>query len=326
MSLTNKTGIVKPLYEAILALYGSHPAPEPMTYFVTELLKGPKEVLLNRLHRDEVEKDVQCVIDSILGAAWHKAIENIIISQGNPDCITEQRFRTPVTLETDFGALTVYISGAIDLIYHDEKGNHIIDWKTCKLAKVDKARAGEEEDWKKQLFLYAWLLENSGMSRPVDGTIYAFPKDLTNKDFNINDPTRLKVQKITYDFSDREYEQKVIGDYISKLKEIVTNIMMGDEPRPCTPEEMWQAPPTYAVKKPEAKTANKVCSSVAEATSYLRDKGWLGKGYIIQERPSQPVKCCDFCDSKDWCEQGKKAIQKWANSQPRTYNDKGASL
>lgn len=323
MKLTNKTEIVKPLADAIMALYGNHPAPEDGTYFVTELLKGPKEVILKRLHGDEVEKDLQEVIDAVLGTAWHKAIENLIIRQENPNCITEQRFKAPVVLDTDYGTVTVYISGAVDLIYHDEKGNHIVDWKTCKLAKVDKARSGEEEDWKKQLFLYAWLLEQSGMSRPVDGTIWAFPKDLTMRDFDMNEPSRLRVQAVSYDFSDREYERKVIGEYLSKLKEIVNNLLMGDEPRPCTAEEMWQNPPTYAVKKPENKTAAKVCSSVSEAQNYLMEKGWIGKGYMIYERPSQPVKCCDWCEAREWCKQGKKAIEDWENTQPNTYNDKG---
>lgn len=326
MSLTNKTGIAKPLAGAIEILYGNHPAPEEGTYFVTELLKGPKEVLLNRLHRDEVEKDIQDIIDAVLGTAWHKAIESLIVSQGDVNCLTEQRFKAPVNLETAFGFITVYISGAVDLVYHDERGNHIIDWKMCKLAKCDKARSGEEEDWKKQLFLYAWLLEKAGMSRPVDGTIYAFPKDLTQRDYDIENPERLRVQKIAYDFSDRAYEQKVIEEYTAKLTEIVNNVMMGDDPRPCTPDEMWQNPPSFAVKKPENKTAAKVCSSVSEATAYLQSKGWIGKGYMIYERPSQPVKCCDWCDARQWCEQGKKAIEEWENSSPKTYSDKGVSV
>ncbi len=329
MNLTNETQIVKPLADAITALYGNHPAPEDGTYFVTELLRGPKEVLLNRYHRDEVKKDLQDIIDAVLGTAWHKAIENLIISQADVDCITEQRFKVPVSIDTDFGTMTVYISGAVDLIYRGEDGElHIVDWKTCKLAKVDKARNGEEEDWKKQLFLYAWLVEQSGMSRPKDGTIYAFPKDLTKRDYDITDPSKRRVQAVTYDFSDREFEASVLKEYMAKLKELVDALMWGDgkEPRLCTQEEMWQNPPTFAVKKPDSKTASKVCSSVAEAQKFLADKGWIGKGYMIYERPSQPVKCCDWCDAKDWCNQGKKAIEEWENTNPKTYNDKGVNV
>lgn len=322
--LTNKTNIVRPLARAIEALYGNHPAPQDGIYYVTELLRGPKEVLINRQHYHEVDKDIQEIIDSVLGTAWHKAIENLIISQADLDCLTEQRVKALVSVDTDFGEASAYISGAIDLIFRDEKGNfHIIDWKMCKLAKCDKARSGEEEDWKKQLFLYAWLIENSGISRPVDAKIYAFPKDLTNREFDINDPAKCKVQEIVFDLSAREYEKKVIDEYKDKLREIYNSTILGELPRPCTAEEMWQNPPSYAVKKPDAKAASKVCSSVAEAQKYLADKGWIGKGYMIYERPSQPVKCCDWCDAKDWCEQGKKAIAEWENSTPKTYNDKG---
>ena len=323
MTITNRTNIQKPMFEAIKKLYDNHPAPVDGTYFVTELLRSPKEVILNRKHRDEVTKDAQECIDAILGTAWHKAIESLII--GQEDCITERRFVRSLDVETDFGVFPINISGAVDCIYADGKGFHIIDWKTCKLAKVDKARSGEEVDWKKQLYLYAWLIEGNMGIRPLDGTINAFPKDVKGTP-NFEDITTLKLQAIKYDLSDRKFEEDLINEYKSKLREILNTTLAEDNPRECTLEERWQGEPTFAVKKPEAKTASKVCSSVAEAQKFLTEKGWIGKGYQIFERPSCPTKCQSWCDAYPWCKQGQDAVAAFEATTAKTYNDKGGEV
>lgn len=323
MNLTNRTGISKPMFEAIKMLYDNHPAPKEGTYFVTELLRSPKEVILNRKHRDEVTKDVQEVVDAVLGTAWHKAIESLII--GQDDCITETRFVRTLNVDTDFGTMPIEISGAIDCVYADGKGFHIIDWKTCKQMKVDKARSGEEIDWKKQLYLYAWLFEGNKGIRPVDGTINAFPKDMKGKP-DFTDSSTWKLQAITYDLSDRKFEEELIDEYKAKLREILNTVLADDTPRECTNEEKWQAEPTFAVKKPEAKTASKVCSSVAEAQKFLLEKGWIGKKYMIYERPSCPTKCQSWCDAYPWCKQGQDAVKAFEAVTAKTFNDKGEEV
>ena len=328
MILTNKTGIAKPLADAIKTLLGSHPKMDMYQYSATELLKSPKQVFLNRQHGDEVEKDLQEVIDALFGIAWHKAIENIIVSQADENCIVEQRFKTPLMVSTEWGDKTITLSGGVDLLYRDDEGLHIIDWKTCRLIKLDKARNGEEDDWKKQLYTYAFLVETVTGERPIDGTIYGFPKDLTNAEFNMDDPSKLKVQAIKHSLGDREYEKKLLADIKNKLGNIYNVFASDTEPRECTQEEMWQNPSSFIVKKPESTRASKVCESVKDAMSFLVDKGWIGKGYMIYERPSEPKNCSEFCPGLKWCKQGQKAVQDWKDAQTRakTFNDKGEEV
>lgn len=328
MILTNKTGIVKPLADAIKTLYGNHPKMDMCQYSATELLKSPKQVLLNRQHGDEVEKDLQEVIDAVLGTAWHKAIENIIVSQADDSCIVEQRFKAPIMVSTEWGDKDINLSGGVDLIYRDNTGLHIVDWKTCKLTKLDKARDGEEDDWKRQLYTYAFLIEATFGERPIDGTIYGFPKDLTNAEFSMEDPSKLKVQAIKYDLSNREYEKELLADIKTKLGDIYNVLASDTEPRECTQEEMWQNPSSFIVKKPDSTRASKVCESIKDASAFLIEKGWVGKGYMIYERPSEPKNCSTYCPGFKWCKQGQKAVRNWKDAQTRakTFNDKGEEV
>lgn len=321
MRLTNKTNVPLPVAEALQSLYNSHPAPSEGIYYVTELLKSPKEIMINRAHYGEVVRDLQEAVSAVFGTAFHEGIAAKLV--GKEDYTVEKRYTSVLNVDTDLGPVPIIISGALDLLWKDDDGDyHIVDWKTCSLMKVDMERSGEEESWKKQGYIYAWLLEQNTGIRPVDITMCAFPKDVKGKP-DFTDRTTWKLQPVTFDATDREYERALLDEYRGKLKEILHNIFFKEEPRKCTPEEMWQGPATYAVKKPEAKTASKVCSSVAEAQKFLIDKGWIGKGYMIYERPSEPKKCCDWCDAKNWCKQGQEAIKAFEAITARTFTDKG---
>lgn len=321
MKLTNNTNIPTPVADVMTELYNSHPAPSEGMYFVTELLKSPKEILINRAHYDEVVRDIQEAVSAIFGTAFHEGIASKLVGKDN--CTVEKRYTSLLNVETDLGVIPIIISGALDLLWRDDDGDyHIIDWKTCMLTKVDKERSGEEESWKKQGYIYAWLLEQNTGIRPVDITMCAFPKDVKGKP-NFTDPSTWKLQPVVFDATDREYEKALLEEYKGKLKEILHNILFREEPRACTQEEMWQSPPTFAVMKPTAKQASRVCSSVAEAQKFLVDKGWVGNGYMIYERPSEPKKCCDWCDARKWCKQGQEAIAAYEATVARTFTDKG---
>lgn len=324
MKLNNATNIPKPIADTLESLYNSHPAPSEGVYYVTELLKSPKEILINRAHYGEVVRDIQEAVSAIFGTAFHEGVASKLAKKDG--CTVEKRYTSILNVPTDLGNVPIVISGALDLVWQDENGDaHIIDWKTCSLMKVDMERSGEEESWKKQGYIYAWLLEQNTGIRAVDITMCAFPKDVKGKP-NFSDRSTWKLQPVTFDATDREYEKALLDEYIGKLREILHNTFFDEEPRKCTQEEMWQAPATYAVKKPDAKQAAKVLSSVAEAQKFIADKNWIGKGYMIYERPSEPKKCCDWCDARNWCKQGKDAIAAFEATKAREFNDKGETV
>lgn len=324
LKLSNKTNLPEPIFEVFQILHNSHPAPMDSKYYTTELLKSPKEVILNREHYGEKVNDVQEVMAAIFGTAVHSGIETKL-KELYPD-IVEQRYEAPLDVETDFGTTPVLISGAVDLLWKTVDGNyHIIDWKSTNSTKVDMEKDGREETWKKQGYIYAWLLEKNTGIRPVDIIMCALKKDVKGKP-DFSDPKTWMADPVVFPTTDREYEKNLLDEYRGKLKEILHHAICNEEPRPCTAEERWQKPPTYAVQKPMAKSASKLCSTVAEAQKFLSEKGWIGKGYQIIERPSEPVNCCSWCNGRDWCEQGKKEVEAFNATEAKTYNDKGETV
>ena len=321
LELSNKTKLPEPIYEVATILYNSHPAPMDSKYYTTELLKSPKEVIINREHYGEKKYDVQEVMAAIFGTAVHSGIENKL-KELYPDLV-EQRYEAPLDVETDFGTMPITVSGAVDLLWQTQDGNyHIIDWKSTTSTKTDMERDGREESWKKQGYIYAWLLEKNRGIRPVDIIMCALKKDVKGKP-DFSDPKTWMADPVTFPTTDREYEKNLLDEYRGKLREIMHHAICNSEPRPCTAEERWEDPPTFAVKHPKNQKASAVYSSVAEAQKFLSDKGWIGKGYQILERPSKPTNCCDWCNGRDWCEQGKKAVEAFNAVTARTYDDKG---
>lgn len=321
LELTNKTNLPEPIFEVFGILYNSHPKPMDSKYYTTELLKSPKEVILNREHYGEKIDDVQEVMAAIFGTAVHSGIENKL-KELYPD-IVEQRWEAPLEVETDFGTMPVLISGAIDLLWMTQDGNyHIIDWKSTTSTKVDMERDGREDSWKKQGYIYAWLLEKNTGVRPVDIIMCALKKDVKGKP-DFSDPKTWMADPVVFPTTDREFEKTLLDEYRGKLKDILHHAISNEEPRQCTAEERWQKPPKFAVKLPKNDKATRKFDTVAEAQNFIMEKGWIGKGYQILEIPSEPTNCCYWCNGRNWCEQGKKAVEAFNAINPKTYNDKG---
>lgn len=70
---------------------------------------------------------------------------------------------------------------------------------------------------------------------------------------------------------------------------------------PCTAEERWQRPTTYAVMKEGRKSAVRVLPSKIEAEQYMTIKKLDDKHYI-QERIGENIRCERYCNVKQWCE------------------------
>lgn len=71
-------------------------------------------------------------------------------------------------------------------------------------------------------------------------------------------------------------------------------------PIDCTREEQWRKPETWALKKPNAKKASKLCDSKEEAESLLKT------GQFIEYRPGMATRCSSYCSFSHLCEQKKR--------------------
>ena len=75
----------------------------------------------------------------------------------------------------------------------------------------------------------------------------------------------------------------------------------------CTPQEMWEKPPVWAVIKVGGVRAKSLHDSPELAEAAKKD---AGAGYEIQLRPGDRTRCKDYCLVNQWCKQYKEYMEK----------------
>jgi hypothetical protein len=254
---------------------------DPGSISATTLLKGIKEIILTDRHWDQLEDDASDRVWAVLGTAVHALLEH----EGEND-FTEQFMSAEMH--------NVKITGRIDN-YNMETGT-VTDYKT---ATVWKIKFRDFDDWYKQGMIYAWLLAQNGFvikrcrfiallkdhsknearrdSGYPPGPIYIYEFDVT--------PERLA-----------EIES-FIAERVAKYWQCLP--LKDDAIPPCLPEERWDKPAKYAVKKEGRKTAVRVLDSEDEASKMAAD---LGKGHYIETRRGESVKCQGYCSCCEFCD------------------------
>ena len=84
----------------------------------------------------------------------------------------------------------------------------------------------------------------------------------------------------------------------------------GDLPD-CTPEEMWEKPTMYAVKKEGGVRAKSVHAEKEEAEVALEK---AGKGFILEVREGGRTRCENFCPVSEFCDQYKAYLEEKKNA------------
>ena len=124
-------------------------------YSVTELLKPPRMVVLERRHQHSYhqELDVSDFIYSAMGTAMHAALEEVSSKENGvfvePKLITEIKGKK--------------IKGQPDRY---EANGIIIDWKDTNVFSYKQHKAGNNKEWTQQLNCYAYMLRQMG--KPVN--------------------------------------------------------------------------------------------------------------------------------------------------------------
>jgi hypothetical protein len=254
----------------------------------TELINSPRIVQLRKLHEDKIETDVTEMVWSIFGTAIHGVLEH-----GKDDNhLVEERLHTEID--------GWKISGAIDLQIVNEDGSITInDYKTCAAWSV----MNEKIDWEYQLNIYAWLVERV-KKKPVSKLeIVAIIRDWNRRDVVSKagyPDAPIKVVPIQlWPFDHRE---KFIQEQITLHSNALFELETGDELPHCTPDQMWEKPTTYAVKKIGGIKARNVCATQEEAAGKIAE---YGKDYEIEVRPGERTRCANFCSVRDFCSQWK---------------------
>lgn len=282
MKITNKQNLPQPFVDAVTSDYQY----KDKRYSVTSLLKGVRETILQHRHDGEVEQDAADMVWLLFGKAVHSILEN---SVELPEQLKECK------LVEDMGE-GYELVGIFDL--YDAKTETVSDYKT---ASVWKHIFGDWEDYKKQLAMYAWLLNRAGF--PCHhGEVIAFYKDHSKTEAARKaEYPQLPVEVMRWHFTDSYLEE--IGEQIKEnfaAIKYAEDLSDADLPL-CSDEERWHKPDKWAAKKPANKKAQRLFDTREEAMAYCE----ANKGLEIEYRPGEDTKCKSYCSVADFCDHGR---------------------
>jgi hypothetical protein len=332
MRIINKSGVPNPIEAAARAAFERGRDRGGAHYSVTELISPPQMARLERLHDDEIVIDVADLMYALMGvlmariiAQYSGDIRSAILEAAaslpssaraviasaldqigygpdiGPDLrvLAERRLFASVTIH----GVEIRVSGQMDhvLAIEDPKGWHITDWKVASVWEA----IGVKPEREQQLNLYAALLRLNGFSPVVSvGNGFFFrdwskrrarrERDYPQKQF-ANMPARLWAEEQAY---------RYLMDRTQIHYEAETNLP------DCTYEEKWQLPEYWAVMKTAgAKKASRLLQSRAEAEGWIADKVADGENFdqaVIVHRPTEPIRCLDYCRAQPFCPQFKR--------------------
>ena len=258
----------------------------------TSLLNSPKIVSLLKKHDDELEQDVSDMIWSIFGSAVHNVLEKGADAQN----IVEQRLSTEVS--------GWVLSGAIDLQHVEPDGINIKDYKTTSVWAV----MNDKPEWEQQLNIYAYLV-SVNKKQPIKSLqIVAILKDWSKREAERKtDYPQRNVALVDIPLWTFEEQDAFIKGRIEKHGLAEFAMEMGDELPDCTPQEMWEKPPVWAVIKVGGVRAKSLHDTSSMAAIALEE---AGQGYEIQERKGDRTRCKDYCLVNKWCKQYQTYLEK----------------
>jgi hypothetical protein len=266
----------------------------------TQILNSPKIVGLTKKFEDELEQDVSDMVWSLFGSAIHGVLEH-----GKDDNhLVEERLHA--TLEG------WRISGAIDLQILDGQGGVAIrDYKTTSAWAV----MNEKVEWEQQLNIYAWLLESVKKDLTVtDLGIVAIIRDWSRREASKNpDYPQAPVKEIPIKLWPYQEREEYISHRLSLHSACEFAMETGEDLPDCTPEEMWERPTTYAIKKKGGVRAIKVYEIKEEAEAALDPKT-----QELEVRLGSRIRCENFCSVNTYCQQWRDYQEKVNGNQAGT--------
>jgi len=251
-------------------------------FSVTQLIGRPQRTWL-ATQGERIETPYSS-FSALLGTAIHSILEEYVDpAQGE---IAEKR------LYIDIDGITV--SGQIDFYEH----NTIFDYKSTRGVQ-DKMK----EDHFKQVTMNGYLARQNGMEVQNVGVVY-IQMDWSYMQSTINP----SYPQSPFAIFIHPYEEAQAIKWFGITVAEHMQASMG-APRPCTDEEMWAKPDTFALMKPGAKRANKVCDSLVEAQELQKP------GQIIQTRKGERTFCGSFCGYQNICPQHQAYLRESSNQE-----------
>jgi hypothetical protein len=255
------------------ALQKDHYTKGNSQFSVTQLLSPPQRTFL-RMNHEEIKTPYGGMM-ALLGTAIHNILEaNVDESLGERK---EVRLHTEILGCKVSGQLDFYEPGAV----HDYK---------C----VGGVQEAAKKEHYLQVQMNGYLAKVNGWHVQNVGVMY-FQRDWKQLQ-SLNNPAYPKTPFKSFVHPYEEQEaidifHQTVSDHLAATQ---------GKPRPCTQEEKWQKPDTYAIMKVGGSRASKVCDSLAEAESLKK------AGQYIQTRRAESTYCEHFCGFKHACPQYKR--------------------
>jgi hypothetical protein len=267
---------------------------------VTELLNSPRIVQLKRKHWNDLTEDAADMVWSIFGTAIHNILEH-----GKGDThIVEERIHVELN--------GMRISGAIDLQEMTPEGIILSDYKTTSAWAV----MNEKQDWHNQLNSYAFLVEAAKNLPVTKLQIIAIVRDWSRRDAATREGYP-KAPIVVIDIPLRSFEERLayVRSRISLHGDALFEMETDGEMPECTPEECWEKPTMYALKKDgnvRAKSVHETSEAADTALAAATEKAKKGEKFLIEVREGDRTRCSSFCQVAGMCSQ----YQKYLSTKP----------
>lgn len=252
-------------------------------FSVTTLISPPQRTWL-KTQGEEIRSPYGSFA-AMLGTAMHHIIEQNIDTEAGE--IAERRLYTSI----DVNGNGISVSGQID------------HWENRTLSDY-KLTGGVQDQIKEphylQVQMNGYLAECNDI--PVDQVSVIYVQKDWSHLRSTFDPT---YPQSPFKVFTHSYDQQLAINTFNTTTTDHWNALQGN-PRPCTPDEQWRKSTTYALMKPDAKRASKVCATREEAEKLIKP------GQVIIERPGEATYCLHFCGFAHLCPQFKREQMSFA--------------
>ncbi len=274
---TNRFGLPQPLVNAVA---WSDRDREGCDYTVTELDKPARIVALEAIHADEITEDASDRLWALLGSAGHE-----VLKRSAKSGIVEER----AIVEIECDGRKFKIGGKMDYGVSDTT---LFDYK---FTSVYAAKEGPRKEWVCQLNIYRWLAGHYGVHFDRLQIVAIFRDWSKSKASREPDYAQSQVKVMDLPLWTDSNVEAHIRQRIREHEAAKTTLPL------CTPEETWEKPEVWAVKKIGNKRALKLYNNFRDAGLHAGSSEELE----IEHRQSERPRCESYCRVAPFCEQWK---------------------
>lgn len=286
MIITNKYG----LPDTIVSAVQNDPYDRgDARWSATQLIAPVRKTILTERYWDLIEEDVIDRYWALLGKAAHRVLEDARIE----NALKEERLYWEVD--------GVRLSASLDL--YEGSHNRLTDYK---LTSVTSAKTGSRiPEWTEQLNVNGYAYRLHGF-RADSYRVVAMYRDWLRRSFMRSVESDgayypLPMESIDLEVWSQDEQLDWIRGRVHKLLD--ASVLPDAELPECTPDEMWEDPPVFAVMKAGLKRASVLTGTAAEAQDWIEAQTKEKREMRIEARPGERKRCADYCSVAPHCSQ-----------------------